>query len=184
DVGLVDDGDLLALVSTRVLEGEAGDASGGPLRDDLDRLDHAGDDDVLEPRIQALGVFANDHEVDVFVAALDARDALDRPQVGVEVERLAQADVGTARAAAHGGRRRPLQRHAAARDLLDGGVREVAAGADLDLGARVGPLPLDLHAGRVDHFPGRLDDLGSDSIAWDVGDLVCHRLPSLVSPPL
>ena len=47
------------------LEGIADDAFGRRLRDDAQALDHAGNDDVLLAGIQALGVFADDDEIDV-----------------------------------------------------------------------------------------------------------------------
>ena len=57
----------------RVLEGEARDARGGGLGDDLERLDDAGHDDVLEAAVEVLGVLAHDDEVHALEAALDRR---------------------------------------------------------------------------------------------------------------
>ena len=45
------------------------------------------------PGVQVLGVLADDHEVDVLVAALDAGHRPRRAQVGVQVQRLAEPDV-------------------------------------------------------------------------------------------
>ena len=59
----------------------------------LSALDDAGHDLVLEPGVEVLGVLADDDQVDVLEAARDARQVLHRPQVRVEVERLAQPDV-------------------------------------------------------------------------------------------
>ena len=64
DVGFVDGGHALAAVLARVLEGEPRDARRGLLGDDLQALDDARDHLVLEPRVEVLGVLANDDEVD------------------------------------------------------------------------------------------------------------------------
>ena len=77
----------------RVLEGEPRDARRGLLGDDLEALDDARHDLVLEPGVEVLGVLADDDEVDALEPALDAGQVLHRPQVGVEIERLAQPDV-------------------------------------------------------------------------------------------
>ena len=90
DVRLVDGGDPLAAVRARVLEGELRDARGGLLGDDLQALDDARHDLVLEAGVQVLGVLADDDHVDVVEPALDARQVAHRAQVRVEVERLAQ----------------------------------------------------------------------------------------------
>jgi len=55
-------------VGDRVLEGEQRDPCGGPLGDDLQRLDHPGNDDVLEPAVEVLGVLTHHHHVHVLVA--------------------------------------------------------------------------------------------------------------------
>ena len=48
NVGFVNGGYLLATFAARVLEGEASNARRGFLRDNLDALDDAGHDDVLD----------------------------------------------------------------------------------------------------------------------------------------
>ena len=55
-----------------------------------------GDDLVLDAAVEALGVLADDDQVDVLVARLDARQGPHRPHGGVEVELLAQLDVDAA----------------------------------------------------------------------------------------
>ena len=69
-----------------------------------------GHDLVLEPGVEVLGVLADDDQVDVLEAARDAGEVLDRPQVRVEVERLAQPDVHAREPFADRRRHRPLQR--------------------------------------------------------------------------
>ena len=65
DVGFVDGVNLLAIVVARVLESEFRDARAGLLRDDLQALDHAGNDFVLDAGIETLGILTNDDEVDI-----------------------------------------------------------------------------------------------------------------------
>src|SRR5204863_1433242 len=63
-----------------------------------------------------LGVLADDDQVDVLEAGPDALVALARPDLCVEVEALAQADVDRAEAAAHRSGYWPLQRDAVLTD--------------------------------------------------------------------
>jgi hypothetical protein len=116
DVGLVHGGDALAAVLPRVVEGEARDAGRGLVGDDLQALDDPGYHLVLEPGIQVLRVLAHDHQVDPLVARRHRRDVPHRPQVREQIERLAQADVDAAEAAADRRRHRPLQRDLVAPD--------------------------------------------------------------------
>ena len=64
DVGLVDGVNLLAAVLARVVKGEFGDAGGTFFGDDLDAFNDAGNDFVLQADVFALGIFADDDEVD------------------------------------------------------------------------------------------------------------------------
>ena len=63
DVGFVDGVDLLAMDPPRVFEGEARDARGSLLGDDLQALHHARHHFVLDAGVQALGVLANHDQV-------------------------------------------------------------------------------------------------------------------------
>ena len=112
DVGLVDGRDPLAPVPPRVIEGELRDPRGGALRDDLQGLDDSRHDRVLEAAVEVLGVLADDDEVDVLEPAGDRGHVLDRPEVGVEVERLAQPDVDRGEALSDGRAYRALERDA------------------------------------------------------------------------
>ena len=77
DVGLVHACDLLAVVRERKGEGELGDALGFGAGDDLQRLDHTGDRLVLQARVLAFGVFANDAKIHILVPRLVAGNVLD-----------------------------------------------------------------------------------------------------------
>ena len=93
DVRFVDRGHLLPPVPPRVLEREVRDARRRLLGDDLQALDHARHDLVLEAGVEILGVLAHDDQVDALEARVDAGQVPDRPQVRVQIERLAQPDV-------------------------------------------------------------------------------------------
>ena len=58
----------------RILECELGDARRAFFGDDLDALDDAGDDFVLEADVFALGVFADDDQVDAGPLAFPGRE--------------------------------------------------------------------------------------------------------------
>jgi hypothetical protein len=89
----VDDAHLLAADGLGVLEGEAQDALRGLAGDELDGLDDAVDDDVLNARVLALGVLADQDRVDVVVGRLVPGDGAAGAQVGEEVEGAAERQV-------------------------------------------------------------------------------------------
>ena len=86
DVRLVDRRHLLAAVPPRVLEGELRDARRRALGDDLQALDDAGHDFVLEPGVEILGVLADDDEVDA-LEPRRRRRAGSRPAAGSRTDR-------------------------------------------------------------------------------------------------
>ncbi len=108
--------DFLALVLARILEGEAGDAGGGLLGDDLEALDHARHHFMLDARVQALGVFAHDDQVDIRIAGRDMRQVADGAEIRVQLKALAQLHVDAGKAAADGRGHRTFQSHAGALD--------------------------------------------------------------------
>ncbi len=174
DVRLVDRRDLAAAVGDGIVEREPGD----PLRrcagDDLDALRGVGSDHVLDARVEVLGVLADDDEVDVVVARLEALDGARRPEVGVEPERLTKRDVDAPEALADGGRDRALERDLVARDRLEDMLRERRSVLGDDGFAGVDRLPLELDAGRIEDAAGCLRQLRPDAVAGDQGDSVGH----------
>src|SRR5579864_2249599 len=109
DVGFVDGMDLLAFVLARIVESETRDAGGGFRGDDLQALDHAGNNFMLDAGIKALGIFANDDQVNVRIASRNVRKIANGPEVCVELEALAQLDVNAGKAAADRRRHRSLR---------------------------------------------------------------------------
>jgi hypothetical protein len=115
DVGLVNRRHLLAPVRRAYSKANLRDARRALLRDDLQALDDAGNDLVLEPGIEVLGVLAHDDQIDAWNRAA-RRQVPHRPEIRVEVERLAQADVHAREPVADRRGHRPFQRHLVAPD--------------------------------------------------------------------
>ena len=207
DVRLVHGRDLPAAVLARVVEGELDDPPRAGDRDRLDRdprvavpeLAAVGLDPldqllgvgrallVLDPGVEVLGVLPHEDEVDVVEAGADAGVALARAHLRVEVERLAQADVDRAEAAADRRRDRALERDARLADRVEDVVRQrVAVVGVHHVGARVLDVPVELDAGRLEHAPSRLGELRAGAVAGDEGDPVRHgarRYRRFASPP-
>jgi hypothetical protein len=181
DVRLVDGRHLSAPLPARVLEGELRDARRGLRRDDLDALDDARHDDVLDARIQVLRVLTHDHEIEFRIPRRHVRQRPHGPQVRVEIERLAQADVDGGEALADGRRDRAFERDLVALDRFEevGGQR--VAELFQRLRARVVRLPLDLDARRLDdpHHGG--GDFRPDPVARNECDSMFHKKLSAVS---
>ncbi len=74
DVGFVDGVNFFAAMALGVFKSEVSDARGSLFGDDLEAFDHAGNDFVLEAGVQVFGIFADEHDVHVFKARLDAGD--------------------------------------------------------------------------------------------------------------
>lgn len=101
--GLVHDADLLAANGLGVLESEAQDALAGFAGDELNALDDTVNDDVLDTRVLALGVLADEDSVDTVVGGLETGDRAARAQVGEEVEGTTKSQVEGDVALADGG---------------------------------------------------------------------------------
>src|SRR6267143_130328 len=69
------------------------DPRGSLFRDDFQALHHAGNDFVLEARIQILGVFPNENQVHVREMRLNAWHVFHWSQIGVEIEGFSQRHV-------------------------------------------------------------------------------------------
>ena len=170
DVRLVDRGDTFASVTLRVGERELRDAGGGFERDDLQALDDARHDLVLETGIEVLGVLAHDDEIDVLVARRHTRDVPDGTEIRKELERLAQADVHAGKPASNRRRQRPLERNLVARNRLEQCFRKRRA-VLLDGGrAREVRFPFDIEAGGLDDLHDGVGDLRPDAVAGDQCD--------------
>lgn len=175
DVGLVNAGDLLAVVGQSEVEGELGDALRLGAGDDLKGLDDTGDRLVLEARVLTLGVLTDDCEIDTLVAGLVAGDVLDEGDGGVDVELLAHGDVeGLVAGALNGSVQDTLEAELVAAEGGDGLAEEVLGllggggveTRDLDL------LPLNGDIVGLEDGLDALGDLGTDTVTRDQRDRV------------
>ena len=91
---------FLALVLARVFEGKARDAGGSFLGDDLQALDHPGNDFVLDAGVKSLGIFADDDQIDIGIARRNVRQIAHRTEVRVKLELLPQLHVDAGKASA------------------------------------------------------------------------------------
>src|ERR1044072_4740847 len=174
DVGLVGARHPLAPLAPRVLEGGARDAGRSLLRDYLQTLDDAGDDDVLKPRVEALGVLAHDDEVEFGVARPHVRQRAHGADVGIAVERLAQSNVDRREALADRRRDGAFERDLVALDGFEQVFGQRRAELFERLRARVFRLPLDVNARRLDDAYDRRRDLRPDAVARNECDSMCH----------
>lgn len=173
DVGLVDAGDLLAVVGQGKAKGKLGNTLRLGAGDDLERLHHALDGLVLQARVLALGVLTDDAHVDTLVAGLVAGHVLDQRDGCVDIELLAHGDVERLVAATlKRGVQNALEaelvaaqgRDSLAESLLSGGT---AAGSVETRGIDL--LPLDGHVVGLEDGLDRVGDLGADTVTGDEG---------------
>lgn len=103
DVGLVDGGDVVTTLGPGILKGVPGASFTGLLGDELDALDDATDDLVLNATVLTLSVLTNEDGVDILVGGLVADDALAGSNIGKEVEGTTEGEVEGDVALANGG---------------------------------------------------------------------------------
>ncbi len=141
----------------------------------------SGADAMLDARVQVLGVLADDDQVDVLVARLDALHRPRGAQIGVQVERLAEGHVDRAKALADGSRDRPLEGDLRGSDRFEHvlGQRR-AVFRDLRL-AGVDTDPFEGQSGCLENGDRGVGQLGADAIAGDQGDGVGHAGTNLVA---
>ena len=195
DVGLVHGRDLAAAVAARMVERELDDLARARLGERLDR--DAGvpaDAPValaaepveqlvrvlrslleLDAGVEVLRVLADDDQVDARVAGAHARIALAGAHLRVEVERLAQADVDRAEAAADRRRDRPFERRSVLPDRLEHVLRKrVAVVLGHHVGAGLLHVPVELDPRRLEDAAGRLGELGAGAVAGNQGHAMRH----------
>ncbi len=119
---------------------------------------------MLQAGIEVLGVLADDDQVDVFVASLQAGQAADRAQVGVKFKGLTESHVQAAVPLGHGCGHGAFQSDAGAPDGLQPiGASEVLSAA---FGDRLGGhfLPVEAHAGGFHYLPRGSRHFGADTV--------------------
>lgn len=140
------------MVVLGILEGILGDAQRGFFCDQLDGLHDSVDDLVFDARVFAFGVLADGDDVDVVVERFVALQASARPDVGVQVELLAQGQIQRAMALADGRHERALQADLVAVDRVDGGLWDAETSVGVPHGCHVHCLPLDGNFGNGEDF--------------------------------
>lgn len=93
DVGLVDAGNLLAVVGLCESESKLGDSLGLHLGDNLEGLDDTWNRLVLQARVFTLSVLTDEAEIDTGMSGGVAWDVLDENDGGVNVQLLTEGDV-------------------------------------------------------------------------------------------
>lgn len=166
DVGLVDAGNLLAVVGQGKSEGELGNALRLLTGDDLERLNDAIDRLVLEARVLALGVLTDDAEVDVLVARLVAGDVLEQDNGSVDVEFLTKGDVERAMSRSlDGGVENTLETKLVALERGNGLAEEFFRVLVASLDTRdVDLLPLNGNIVCLEDLLDRFGDLSTDTV--------------------
>ena len=170
DVRFVDRRDALSSVAAGVFECVPRDPRRGVLRDDLDRLDDTGDDDMLEAAVEILRVLADHHEVHVLEPARDGGHVLDRTEVRVEVERLAQPDVDGREPLSDRSADGPLQRDAVLPDRIENALRQRVALRLLRRAADDGLLERERRGRGFEDRDDGVGDFGSHPVAPDERD--------------
>jgi hypothetical protein len=119
DVRLVEHRHLAPTALPGVAKREARDPLAAGARRDLEALDDAGHDLVLQTGVEPLGVLPDHHQLHVLVAGSDPRHRAHRPHRGVEVEALAELHVHAGEAVADRRGQGPLERHPVLLDRRD-----------------------------------------------------------------
>src|ERR1035441_2049184 len=152
--------DFLAVILAGMLEGEARDACGSLFGDDLDALDHSGDDFVFDAGIKPFGIFADHDQIDARIASGNMRQVADRPEVGEKFEAPTQFDIDAGEAAADGRGHGPLQSDAGALDRFAEFFGNVIVILLKGFGASGEAFPFEFNAGSFNHANRGLDDSG------------------------
>ena len=171
--------DPLAPELRDVLHADAGSArTSRPVRSSMNPISSAAAGRAhldLDPRVHALGVLADDHDVDVLVRRGHARVQAAGPDVRVQVQALAQRHVRAPQARRDRRLDRTLQRDARRPEGRERGRRQRVAGPGERAGAHVLAIPLDRRRRslRATRRAASID-LGTDAVARDQRDAVRH----------
>src|ERR1039458_2460324 len=166
---------FLELVFAGMLEGETRDAGGSLLGDDLQALDHSGDNFVFDAGVKSFGIFAHHDQVHARVAGGNVREVANGPEVGEEFEKITKQDVDDGEAGAAGRGHGAPQSDAGALD----GFAEFLGNVFLVLlkgfGAGGEAFPFEFDAGGFEYANRGLDDFGADAVAGDEGYFVDRK---------
>ena len=175
DVCFMTAGYFLAALAPRILESKSRNASGSFLRNDLQALDHAGNHNMLQPRIQTFRILTNNNQVEFGIAAGNIWQRADGPQVRVQIERFSQAHVDGSEAFADGRSDRPLERNLVSQDRIKQCLRQGFAKFFQRLRAGVVSFPFNLYARSFNDAHYVCSDFGADAIAGNQCDTMFHK---------
>src|SRR5262249_33835938 len=136
-------------------------------RDDLERLDDAGHDDVLQAAVEILRVLPDDYNIDIVKAARDAGHVRDRAKVRVEIERFTQPYVDRGKALADGRSDGPFQRDTVAADRFQDAFRQRISFALLGLAPHDLLLERERRARGLEDRDDGVGDLRPDAVPFD-----------------
>ena len=119
DVRFMHGCDFLSFKLSRVLESEQRNSRARLLRYNLQRFDNPRHNFVLQPRVQALGIFTDDDQIHFSKSRWHAGQMAHRPQVRIQVEYFPQADVDALKPAPNRRCNGPFQRDAISANGFD-----------------------------------------------------------------
>lgn len=173
DVGFMHGGDKLAVVVFGIFESEAGNGGGGFFGDDLQAFHYTGYHDVLEAGVQVFRIFADDYQIDIFVACFEGGNAFGWPEVCVEVQFFTQGYVDACEALADGRCYGAFQGNAVSDDRCEDVLREGSSVLNGNGAAGFDMVPVDFYAGGVDDFYRGGSNFGADTVTGYESDVVC-----------
>ncbi len=158
---------LVSIHPAGVFESRAGNAHRRRFRDYFQALDDIGHDFVLDAGVEIFGVLAEDDEVDrqVLKARLQAGQHLDRAEIYVEIEPLAQGDIHARVAFRDGCCDGALETDARPFERREDGFGQHLAGFQFRFLAGVNALPLHRNAGSFNGANRCICDFRADSVA-------------------
>jgi len=168
-------GHLFAAVRPRVVKGKTHHAFGRPSGDDADGLRGLPRNDVVfDARIETLGVLPNDNQVDVLIPRGNARDRLGRPEVRVEIQRLADRHIHAPKAFADRCGDGAFDAHTVSADRFQHLFGQRRAVLRNRLFAGLLDVPIDGNTGGLDDTAHRLHHFRANAVAGDQCDRIAH----------
>ena len=148
----MDGGDLLPAPLDGIFKGELGYPAGSSPGNAPACYGPIGTDGKLSAPVEAFGVFPDDDQIDIFIPGLDAGQALDGPEIAVEVEFFPEGDIDTGKSSGNGGSQGPsgLLFLATESSTCWGGGAEFVNG-----GGTAASLPVDGYPGGRNNLTGR-----------------------------
>jgi hypothetical protein len=162
DVSLVDGSDAVTTNLLGVGESITSDTLRSILGNQLDGLNNAINDFVLNTRVFTLSVFTDKNGVNVLIRGFVTNNRAARTNVGIEVESTTKSQVERNVTFANGGGKRSLQSDGVLADRLNGAIRNSGL-TILDDRSDINFLPLDRYLGSREDTPNRGGNLGTDT---------------------